>query len=98
VRPTLKTRAAPQRDQAISDLNGSPVARVILEPTGRYHRVFETALAGRFPLVKVNPLQARRFAEPCGARPTFLALGRAPVLPGRGESALPIADSAPHSG
>jgi transposase len=49
-------------------LDGSPVARVVFEPTGPYHRAFETALAGRFPLVKVNPLQARRFAESCGAR------------------------------
>ena len=26
------------------------------------------ALSGKFPLVKVNPLQARRFAEACGTR------------------------------
>ena len=33
---------------------------------GPYHRAFETALSGKYPLVKVNPLQARRFAEACG--------------------------------
>ena len=38
------------------------------EPTGPYHRAFEKALSGRFPLVKVNPLQARRFAEASGTR------------------------------
>lgn len=40
----------------------------MFEPTGPYHRAFETALSGKFPLVKVNPLQARRFAEACGTR------------------------------
>jgi transposase len=43
-----------------------PVARIVFEPTGPYHRAFETALSSKFPLVKVNPLQARRFAEACG--------------------------------
>lgn len=43
------------------------VARVVFEPTGPYGRVFERALedAG-LPLVKVNPRQARRFAEATG--------------------------------
>ena len=49
-------------------LGDTAVARVVFEPTGPYHRAFETALAARFPLVKVNPLQARRFAESCGSR------------------------------
>ncbi|TVQ37603.1 MAG: IS110 family transposase, partial [Geminicoccaceae bacterium] len=44
-------------------LGQAPVARIVFEPTGPYHRAFETALSGKFPLVKVNPLQARRFAE-----------------------------------
>ena len=44
------------------------VARIVFEPTGPYHRAFETAISGKFPLVKVNPLQARRFAEACGTR------------------------------
>lgn len=43
--------------------------RVIFEPTGAYHRALETAL-GRagLPLIKINPLQARRFAQACGTR------------------------------
>jgi transposase len=45
-----------------------PVARVIFEPTGAYHKAFEAALGGVFPLLKVNPLQARRFAEACGTK------------------------------
>ena len=41
----------------------------MFEPTGPHHRSFETALAGKFPLAKVNPLQARRVTEgePLGA-------------------------------
>ena len=31
-----------------------------------YHRAFETALSGKYPLVKVSPRQARRCAEACG--------------------------------
>lgn len=42
------------------------VARVVYEPTGPYHRGFERALSGKLPLVKINPLQARRFAQACG--------------------------------
>jgi transposase len=49
-------------------LGTTPVARIVFEPTGPYHRAFETALSGKFPLVKVNPLQARRFAEASGTR------------------------------
>ena len=43
--------------------------QVIFEATGAYHRALETAL-GRagLPLVKINPLQARRFAQACGTR------------------------------
>ena len=40
--------------------------RIVYEATGPYHRRLETALSGRFPLVKVNPLQARRFAQAVG--------------------------------
>lgn len=43
-------------------------ARVVFEATGPYHRSFERAFSGKFPLVKVNPLQARRFAQACGTR------------------------------
>jgi transposase len=46
---------------------GGEAARVVFEPTGPYHRAFERALAkAGLPLVKVNPRQARRFAEATG--------------------------------
>lgn len=38
------------------------------EPTGPNHCLLEIKLAGRLTLVKVNPLQARRFAQAHGAR------------------------------
>jgi transposase len=41
--------------------------RVVFEPTGPYHRALERALAAAgVALVKVNPRQARRFAEATG--------------------------------
>jgi transposase len=43
-------------------------ARVVFEATGPYHRSFERTFSGKLPLVKVNPLQARRFAQACGTR------------------------------
>ena len=43
------------------------VARLVYEATGRYHAGLEAAFAG-WPLVRVNPLRARRFAEACGTR------------------------------
>ena len=44
-----------------------PVARVVFEPTGSYHHGFERQLAeAGLPLCKVNPRQARRFAEAIG--------------------------------
>ena len=49
-------------------LSKAPVVRVVFEPTGPYHKAFEIALGERFPLVKVNPLQARRFAQAHGTR------------------------------
>jgi transposase len=43
------------------------VARIVYEPTGAYHRALEQALAAKgLPLAKVNPRQARRFAEATG--------------------------------
>jgi len=43
------------------------VARIVFEATGAYHRLFQRALAEvGLPLVKVNPRQARRFAEAAG--------------------------------
>ena len=46
-----------------------PVSRIVFEPTGSFHRAFEHAIqmAG-LPASKVNPLQARRFAEADGTR------------------------------
>ena len=45
----------------------TPAERVVFGPTGPYHRAFERALgAAGVPLVKVNPRQARRFAEAAG--------------------------------
>ena len=49
-------------------LKGHDIARVIYEPTGPYHRNFEIALEANYPLVKVNPLQARRFARSLGTK------------------------------
>lgn len=43
------------------------ILRVVYEATGAYHRAFERALAqADLPLAKVNPRQARRFAEATG--------------------------------
>ncbi|MGH6912773.1 MAG: IS110 family transposase [Geminicoccales bacterium] len=51
----------------IAWLEGFAIARVAFEPTGAWHRAFERRLAeGGLPLVKVNPRQARRFAEAIG--------------------------------
>ena len=41
---------------------------MVYEPTGPYHRNFDERFCDKLPLVKVNPLQARRFAEACGTR------------------------------
>ena len=47
------------------------VERVVFEPTGPYHRAFERALgAAGVPYAKVNPRQARRFAEAIGGQQT----------------------------
>ncbi|WP_366556795.1 IS110 family transposase [Aquibaculum sediminis] len=48
-------------------LQHDPVDRIVLEPTGAYHRALERALAkAGLPVAKVNPRQARRFAEAIG--------------------------------
>lgn len=48
---------------------GTGVQRVVFEPTGRYHLALERRLAeAGYPLVKVNPRQARRFGEALGNR------------------------------
>jgi transposase len=44
-----------------------PTERVVFEPTGPYHRLFERALGlAGVAFAKVNPRQARRFAEATG--------------------------------
>ena len=46
---------------------GSAATRIVFEPTGPYHGALERALAkASLPVVKVNPRQARRFAEATG--------------------------------
>ena len=46
-----------------------PVRAVTYEPTGRWHRAFEeTLFKAELPLARVNPLQARRFAQAIGQR------------------------------
>lgn len=48
-------------------LGGFRVVRIVFEPTGPYHRTFERLLGeAGLPLVKVNPRQARRFAQAIG--------------------------------
>ena len=43
------------------------IARIMFEPTGAYHHLFERRLAeAGLPFAKVNPRQARRFAEGVG--------------------------------
>jgi transposase len=55
------------RKALIKWLTGGPVKRVVFEPTGPYHRQLERALdAAGLPIAKVNPRQARRFAEAAG--------------------------------
>jgi len=41
---------------------------VVYEATGAFHAALERSFAGVLPLVKVNPLQARRFAQARGTR------------------------------
>jgi len=48
-------------------LRGFEVTRIVFEPTGPYHHAFERRLGeAGLPLVKINPRQARRFAEAIG--------------------------------
>ena len=55
--------------RALIDWIGTPVECVVYEATGPYHRDFEEALSkAKLPLAKVNPWQARRFAEATGSR------------------------------
>ena len=53
--------------QAFIGWVGQSGSRIVYEPTGPYHRALERRLADAgFALVKVNPRQARRFAEATG--------------------------------
>jgi transposase len=46
---------------------GRDVARVVFEPTSRYHRALEGALArAELPAARLHPTRARRFAEASG--------------------------------
>ena len=48
-------------------LGGHDVIRIVFEPTGPYHHRLERRLGeAGLPLAKVNPLQARRFAQAAG--------------------------------
>ncbi len=50
-------------------LKKASVDRVVFEPTGAYHHAFERRLSqAGLKLVKLSPLQARRFAEAIGRR------------------------------
>ena len=74
----------------IAWLDDHPVSRVIYEPTGTWHRDFERALGkAGLPLSRVNPLQARRFAQALGQKAkadavdarTLAAMGQTLDLP-----------------
>ncbi len=55
------------RSKLIAWLARFTVTRIVFEPTGPYHHAFERQLAeAGLPLAKVNPRQARRFAEAVG--------------------------------
>ena len=55
--------------RALIDWIGTPVECIAYEATGPYHRDLEEALSkAKLPLAKVNPWQARRFAEATGSR------------------------------
>ena len=71
-------------------LRDRPVSRVVYEPTGTWHRDFERALGkAGLPLSRVNPLQARRFAQALGQKAktdaidarTLAAMGQVLDLP-----------------
>ena len=54
--------------EALARWAGDSVSRVVYEATGRLHRPLETALRGRLPLSRVNPLRARRFGQALGMK------------------------------
>jgi transposase len=57
----------PAGHKALIAFTGKEAVRIVFEPTGPYHRAFETALSKEgLALIKVNPRQARRFAQAAG--------------------------------
>lgn len=65
--PQAVARQFPNTMAGVADLlswlGQGPVHRVIFEPTGAYHHRLERQLGNAgVPMVKVNPLQARRSA------------------------------------
>ncbi|WP_424139826.1 IS110 family transposase [Roseomonas chloroacetimidivorans] len=71
--PEAVARQFPNTMAGVADLlswlGQGPIHRVIFEPTGAYHHRLERQLGkAGVPMVKVNPLQARRFAEAIGQR------------------------------
>jgi transposase len=71
--PQAVARQFPNTTSGIADLlswlGQGPIHRVVFEPTGAYHHGLERQLGNAgVPMVKVNPLQARRFAEAIGRR------------------------------
>jgi transposase len=71
--PQAIARQFPNTMAGITDLlswlGQRPIHRVIFEPTGAFHHRLERQLGNAgVPMVKVNPLQARRFAEAIGQR------------------------------
>jgi len=66
---TMSFSNCPAGFKALSKLCAkTAVTRVVYEATGAYHSGLERALGAHLPLVKVNPLQARRFAQAQGVR------------------------------
>lgn len=73
VHPQATARQFPNTAAGIAALLAwlrlATIHRVIFEPTGAYHHCLERQLGeAGVPIVKVNPLQARRFAEAIGQR------------------------------
>lgn len=71
--PQAAAQQFPNTAAGIADLllwlGQAPVHRVVFEPTGAYHHRLERQLGNAgLSMVKVNPLQARRFAEAIGRR------------------------------
>lgn len=71
--PVGQAHSVPNTPHGFKDLlkwlQAYEVVRVVFEPTGAYHHDFERALAkAELPLCKINPLQAKRYAQSRGKR------------------------------